>query len=182
MGSLTFRDPHPEVLDCNLKGCEALWRKRAEYPKHLLRLLNSYCACSPETFSEYFLSCLPGNFALKKGRDFWWIFLVSVYHETKHENSSKNSAKIRSKIRGKISGRKFEKFGELSFCNFSDLLLIPKDPSRTKNTTDSKFTTESKFATAIVKHYGGHFETTIFKGKVNSKSLQTVKIGARKGT
>ena len=37
---------------------------------------------------------------------------------------------------------------------------IPKGPSRTKNTTDSKFTIRSKFATAIVKHYGGHFETT----------------------
>ena len=52
---------------------------------------------------------------------------------------------------------------------------IPKGPSRTKNTTDSKFTIRSKFATAIVKHYGGHFETTIFKGKLSSKSLQIVK-------
>ena len=52
---------------------------------------------------------------------------------------------------------------------------LPKGPSRTKNTTDSKFTIRSKFATAIVKHYGGHFETTIFKGKLSSKSLQIVK-------
>ena len=44
------------------------------------------------------------------------------------------------------------------------LCAIPKGPSRTKNTTDSKFTIRGKFATAIVKHYGGHFETTIFKG------------------
>ena len=42
-------------------------------------------------------------------------------------------------------------------------MRVPKGPSRTKNTTDSKFTIRSKFATAIVKHYGGHFETTIFK-------------------
>ena len=41
---------------------------------------------------------------------------------------------------------------------------FPKDPPVRKNTTDSKFTIRSKFATAIVKHYGGHFETTIFKG------------------
>ena len=41
---------------------------------------------------------------------------------------------------------------------------LPKGPSRTKNTTDSKFTIRSKFATAIVKHYGGHFETTNVKG------------------
>ena len=50
--------------------------------------------------------------------------------------------------------------------------ILPKGPSRTKNTTDSKFTIRSKFATAIVKHYGGHFETTISKGKLSSKSLQ----------
>ena len=53
--------------------------------------------------------------------------------------------------------------------------LPPKGPSHTKNTTDSKFTIHSKFATAMVKHYGGHFETTIFKGKLSSKSLQIVK-------
>ena len=51
-------------------------------------------------------------------------------------------------------------------------------PSRTENTTDSKFTIRSKFATAIVKHYGGHFETTIFKGKLSSKSVQIVKTTA----
>ena len=50
---------------------------------------------------------------------------------------------------------------------------VPKGTPRTKNTTDSKFT--SKFVTAIVKHYGGHFETPIFKGKLSSKSLQIVK-------
>ena len=55
---------------------------------------------------------------------------------------------------------------------------LPKGPSRTKNTTDSKFTIRSKFATAIVKHYGGHFETPIFKGKLSSKSLQIVKTTA----
>ena len=49
------------------------------------------------------------------------FFLVSVSHETKHEKSWKNSGKIRSKIRGQNPGRKFEKFGKLSFCNFSDL-------------------------------------------------------------
>ena len=43
---------------------------------------------------------------------------------------------------------------------------LPKGPSRTKNTTDSKFTIRSKFATAIVEHDGGHFETTVFKRKL----------------
>ena len=53
--------------------------------------------------------------------------------------------------------------------------LSLKGPSRTKNTTDSKCTTGSQFTTAIVKHYVGHFETTSFKGKLSSKSLQIVK-------
>ena len=41
--------------------------------------------------------------------------------------------------------------------------LQPKGPSRTKNTTDKKFTIAVvNSLPAIVKHYGGHFETTIF--------------------
>ena len=69
---------------------------------------------------------------------------------------------------------------QLSFCIAASLrpLWPPKGPSRTKNTTDSKFTIRSKFATAIVKHYEGHFETTILKGKLSSKSLQIVKTTA----
>ena len=45
------------------------------------------------------------------------FLLVSVSHETKHEKSSKHS----EQNSGENSGRKFEKFGKLSFCNFSDL-------------------------------------------------------------
>ena len=47
-----------------------------------------------------------------------------------------------------------------------DFPVHGKGPSRAKNTTDSKFTIESTFATAILKHYGGRFATTIvLKGK-----------------
>ena len=46
---------------------------------------------------------------------------------------------------------------------------MPKGPSRTKNTTDSKLTIRSKFATAIVKHYGGHFETIIFEREITQQ-------------
>ena len=49
------------------------------------------------------------------------FFLVSVSHETKHEKSSKNSEQNSEQNSGQNSGQKFEKFGELSFCNFSDL-------------------------------------------------------------
>ena len=48
------------------------------------------------------------------------FFLVSVSHETKHENSSKIRGKFGAKFGAKF-GTEFEKFGELSFCNFSDL-------------------------------------------------------------
>ena len=75
-------------------------------------------------------SCLPGNFALKKGADFWWIFsglrlprsearkLLEKFGENSEQNSGTNS------------GRKFEKFGELSFCHFSDLRLSSKQATR----------------------------------------------------
>ena len=49
------------------------------------------------------------------------IFLVSVSHETKHENSSKNFGENSERNSGQNPGHKFEKFGELSFCDFSDL-------------------------------------------------------------
>ena len=68
-----------------------------------------------------FFPYLPGNFALKNGGDFWWIFsgLRFPRNEARKilrkfgENSGGNS--------GQNPGRKFEKFGELSFCDFSDL-------------------------------------------------------------
>ena len=77
-------------------------------------------ACSPEKFCEYFFRVCLGILHWKMAGIFGEFFLVSVSHETKHEKSSKNSGKIRSKIRGKIRDEKFEKFGKLSFCNFSD--------------------------------------------------------------
>ena len=90
----------------------------------------NYFACSPERFCEYFFSCLPGNFALKNGGDFCWIFSgirlprneARKLLEKIGENSEQNS--------GQNSGRKFEKFGKLSFCNFPDLRKNKKYPKR----------------------------------------------------
>ena len=59
-------------------------------------------------------------FSLKMAGIFSEFLLVSVSHETKHEESSKNPGKIRANS-GQNSGQKIEKFGELLFCNFSDL-------------------------------------------------------------
>ena len=47
------------------------------------------------------------------------FFWCSVSYETKHEKSWKNSGQNS----GQNPGRKFKKFGELSFCNFSDLKI-----------------------------------------------------------
>ena len=51
----------------------------------------------------------------------------------------------------------------------------PKDPPVLKTLRIVNLLSVVKFATAIVKHYGGHFETTMFKGKLSSKLLQIVK-------
>ena len=49
------------------------------------------------------------------------FFLVSVSHETKHEKKNEKFGESSENNSGQNPGRKFEKFGELSFCNFSDL-------------------------------------------------------------
>ena len=72
-----------------------------------------------------FFSYVPGNCALKNAGifgEFFLVTLVSVSHKLNEarkilkkfgENSERNS--------GQNPGQKFEKFGELSFCDFSDL-------------------------------------------------------------
>ena len=62
------------------------------------------CLPARKIYADFFL-ILPGNFALKNGRDFFlcvFFFGVSISHETRHENSSRNSGKIGAK-----SGAKF---------------------------------------------------------------------------
>ena len=91
------------------------WRRIRRFMKYLLLCLLS------RNILWIFFPCLPGNFALKKGRDFGGFFsgLRFPRNEARKllerfgENSGQNS--------GQNSGRKFEKSGELSFCNFSDL-------------------------------------------------------------
>ena len=58
-----------------------------------------------------------------------------------------------------------------------DLLhpLLPKGPSRTKNSTESRFSTGSKFATAVAKWYGECSEMLVFLGKRGRKTVQRVK-------
>ena len=70
------------------------------------------------------------------------FFLVSVSHETKHENSSKNSGKFGAKF-GANSGEKFEKFGELSDCSFSDLIKRIRRPSEERKGTRLRFWEET---------------------------------------
>ena len=82
-----------------------------------------YLARPPENFRGFLFAGLPGDFALKNAGDFWRIFsgLRFPRNEARKllkkfwENSGRNS--------GQNSGRKFEKFGKLSFCDFSDLTI-----------------------------------------------------------
>ena len=56
----TFSDPIA-VIDRDPVAC-----RERQVPSKFL-----YFARSPETFCEFFVACLPGNFALKNGGDFW---------------------------------------------------------------------------------------------------------------
>ena len=80
-------------------------------------------AGSPENFCGFFLFESTWEFCIEK----WQGFLVNLFCSP---FPTKRSTKTPQTFRGKFganpgqnSGRKFEKFGELSFCNFSDLTL-----------------------------------------------------------
>ena len=66
---------------------------------------------------------LPENIALKNGGDFWCIFSSLRFPQNEARKLLKNFGENSEQNSGKKSGRKFEKFGELSFCNFCDLTL-----------------------------------------------------------
>ena len=72
-------------------------------------------------FVNVFFSCLPGNFALKKGGDFWWIFSGLRFPRNEAQKLLENFGENSEQNSGQNSGQKFKKFGDLSFCNFSDL-------------------------------------------------------------
>ena len=96
----------------SLRGCKNYGAQRI-LRRHFLLL----CLLSRRILWIFF-PCLTGNFALKNGGDFWWIFLVSVSHETKHEKSSKISGKIRRKIRDKIRDENSKNSGNFRSATF----------------------------------------------------------------
>ena len=65
-------------------------------------------------------SNLPGNFALKNGGDFWWILLAPFPTKWSTKTPQQIQGKFGAKF-GAKSGKKIRKFGELLFCNFSDV-------------------------------------------------------------
>ena len=75
-------------------------------------------ARSPETFCGSFLY-LPGNFALKTAGDFSGL----RFPRNEERKLLKNSGKFGANS-GQNSDKNSKKFGELSFCNFSDLLIF----------------------------------------------------------
>ena len=54
---------------------------------------------------------------------------------------------------------------QTSIHQTSATLFLPKGPSRTKNTTESKFSTGSKFTTAVAKRYRECSEMLLFLGE-----------------
>ena len=113
--------PHPTLWSSQLLPQDWLKRGLGEAEVCLLVPWKVTLPALQKHFVNTFL-CLPGNFVLKHGGDFWWIFsgLSFPQNEARKilqkfgENSEQNS--------GQNPGREFEKFGELSFCSFSDLM------------------------------------------------------------
>ena len=113
------RTHHVKKTRCRLNSENDTRPESRRFKKSLLCLLS-------RRILWIFFSCLPGNFALKNGGDFWWIFsgLRLPRNEARKllkkfgENSEQNS--------GQNSGRKFEKFGKFSFCKLPDLRSLQR--------------------------------------------------------
>ena len=72
-------------------------------------------------------SYLPGNFALKNGGDFWLIFSALRFPRNETRKLLKKFRENSEQTSGQNPGQKFKKFGELSFCHFSDLKISKKE-------------------------------------------------------
>ena len=82
---------------------------------------NHYFASSPEKCLWIFFSYLPGNLALNNGGDFWWIFSGLRFPPNEARKLLKKFGENSERNSGQNPGQKFENFGELSYCDFSDL-------------------------------------------------------------
>ena len=65
-----------------------------------------------------FFSYLPGNFALKNGGDFWWIFSGLRFPRNEARKILEKFGKIRSKIRGEIRDENFKNSGNFRSADF----------------------------------------------------------------
>ena len=63
------------------------------------------------------------EFALKNGGDFGWISFGLRFPRNEARKLLKKLGEGSEQNPGNNSGQKIEKFGELSFCNFSDLII-----------------------------------------------------------
>ena len=80
-------------------------------------------ARSPENFCRFsFRTCL--GIPHWKWGDFWWIFSGLRFPQNEARKLLKNFGENSEQNSGQNSVQKFEKFGELSFCNFSDLTAL----------------------------------------------------------
>ena len=114
-----FRGIVPGFGGWDLFMCFFLLHKERPPKKHINNFL-LLCLLSRNILWIFF-SYLPGNFALKKGRDFWWIFSGLRFLGNEARKFLKKFGEFSEQTSGGNSGQKSEKFGELLFCHFSDL-------------------------------------------------------------
>ena len=94
---------------------------RNEHPNH-----NFYFASSPENFVNIFF-VFAWEFCIEKWRGFLVNFFWSPFPTKRSTKTPQKFGENSERNSGRNPGQKFEKFGELSFCDFSDLNNFHKD-------------------------------------------------------
>ena len=134
-------DPHGFLVWFYLKGPKSMWigvlwaglraamwitHVRGKFRHGLLgkslnfARLNSQASICPlsKKLLWIFYSNLPGNFALKNGGDFWWIFSGLRFPQNEARKLLEKFGKIRSKIRGKIRDESPKNSGKIRSAAF----------------------------------------------------------------
>ena len=127
-GNTQYYPPPPPAKSANSRGLlHEMLLSLAPLQKLVLEIFVSCCGqiVTVPPLQNHFVNIF-FVFAWEFCNEKWQGFLVNfLWSPFPTKQSTKNPRKIRGKFGSKIrehnSGRKFEKFGELSFCNFSDL-------------------------------------------------------------
>ena len=124
---VSMRLMHDQLLRCichkshnggpDMRGCPSMRVKAHPCVVSCLQPL-LLCLLSRNILGIFF-PYLSGNFALKNGGDFWWIFSGLRFPRNEARKILKKIGENSERNSGQNPGQKFEKFGELSFCDFS---------------------------------------------------------------